>query len=86
MTQALAVRRADTPHESRECERKIHLARRVNATTYHQIQNLEVECEADRVVLTGRSRTYYMKQLATQAILTAAPEAKLHNEIVVVAG
>jgi hypothetical protein len=62
------------------------LLRQIDAKTYHQVQDLVVASEGDCVVVTGRSRTYYVKQLATQAVLSAAPDIKFANEIVVVAG
>jgi len=58
----------------------------VESKTYRQIQDLKIDCHGSSVKVTGRSRTYYLKQLATQAILTTAPAAKLENAIRVCAG
>ena len=83
---APAVRRAGAPRNHPEMDREDALILRIEAETYRQVQDLQIECDADHVVVTGRSRTYYTKQLATQAVLAVAPGAKLENEIVVVAG
>ena len=66
-------------------DREKALFRHINAETHRQVKDLEIECMADRVIVTGRSRSYYVKQMATQAVFAAAPGAKLDNEIVVVA-
>jgi len=62
------------------------LLRQIDAKTYRQVQDLVVASDGDCVVVTGRSRTYYVKQLATHAVLSAAPDDRIANEIVVVAG
>jgi hypothetical protein len=86
MPTAMATWSASAFPHHREMDREELLLRRVDANTYHQVQDLDVACEGDCVVVTGRSRTYYVKQLATQAVLTAAPDVRIANEIVVVAG
>jgi hypothetical protein len=62
------------------------LIRRVHLSTYRQVEDLEIDCEGPRVRISGRSRTYYIKQLVTQAILSSVPAAKLENEVLVHAG
>ena len=57
------------------------LIRFVHRQTQRQIRELAIHEREDRLVVTGRADTYYAKQLATQAILTAAPAAQLVNEI-----
>lgn len=59
------------------------LARAVDASTHRRIQDLDVISDGYRVIVTGRSRSYYVKQLATQAIVSALPHVELDNEIVV---
>ena len=49
-----------------------------------RIRDLHVACSEGRVILQGRSRTYYAKQLAQQAALDVTPGASLIvNSIVV---
>ncbi len=57
------------------------LVRRVEAQTARQVQDLQIHCEGSRVTVTGRSRTYYIKQLVTQAIMGCTPSMQLCNEI-----
>ena len=45
------------------------------------IRGLRVEVGDDRVILTGRTTTYYHKQLATHAALAALGELALSNRI-----
>ena len=85
MPSAPATRRAGARRNPSEMDREEALFRLIDAETHRQVKDLEIECKADRVIVTGRSRSYYVKQLATQAVFAAAPGAKLDNEIVVVA-
>ena len=62
------------------------LVRCVESKTSRAVRGLEIDCCEGRVRVTGRSRTYYVKQLVTQAILSTCPEADLENEIHVCAG
>jgi hypothetical protein len=49
-----------------------------------RIFDLHVACSDDRIVLRGRSRTYYAKQLAQEMALDlTGGTARLVNEIVV---
>jgi hypothetical protein len=57
------------------------LIRFVHRQTLQQIRDLAIHHREGRLVVTGRTDTYYTKQLATQAILTAAPAVRLVNEI-----
>jgi hypothetical protein len=59
------------------------LIRRVNLTTYRQVENLDIDCRGTRVRVSGQSQTYYVKQLVTQAILSSVPTAELENEVLV---
>jgi len=59
------------------------LLRRIDSHTARQVQDLRIDCDGSRVTVTGRSRTYYIKQLVTQAILNSMPAMKLANEIAV---
>lgn len=60
------------------------LWRCVQQGTSDRIHDLEVDCTGSHVVLMGRCRTWHIKQLATQAVLSAEPDVSLQNEIVVV--
>jgi hypothetical protein len=57
------------------------LIRFVHRQTLQQVRDLAIHQREGRLVVTGRSATYYAKQLVTQAILSAAPAAQLVNEI-----
>jgi len=52
--------------------------------TCGQVRELHVEANDDQVVLTGRSRTYHVKQLAQEAVLNEIGVwPRLVNEIMV---
>lgn len=55
----------------------------VNRETQQQVQDLSIRHRDGRLIVTGRSSTYYAKQLVTQAILVAVPAVRLVNEICV---
>jgi hypothetical protein len=59
------------------------LLRLVESRTQWQIHDLDVDCDGSRVVVTGRCRTWYLKQLVTHAIRSAEPELELWNQITV---
>jgi hypothetical protein len=54
-----------------------HLLRRMNS----RIRELAIVSEDDGLVLRGRVRTYYEKQLAQHAVMEATSEPILSNEI-----
>lgn len=55
--------------------------RYVRLRTGGTIRSLHVEVQDGEVILTGRTSTYYNKQLATHAALDAADDLSLTNEI-----
>lgn len=55
--------------------------RYVRLRTGGTIRGLIVEVHDGEVILTGRTSTYYNKQLATHAALDAASELSLTNDI-----
>ena len=59
------------------------LQRRVDSFSHWQIRNLNVACRGERIKITGTSSTYYSKQLATQAVLSAHPNIRIDNDILV---
>jgi osmotically-inducible protein OsmY len=58
-----------------------HVERVVRARTSGQIRGLRVECFGGEVILSGRTHTYYTKQLATHAAMDAIEDASLTNAI-----
>jgi hypothetical protein len=55
----------------------------VNRETQQQVQDLSIRHRDGGLIVTGLSRTYYVKQLVTQAILVSVPAVRLVNEICV---
>ena len=53
----------------------------IRSRTGGMIRGLKVEIFAGEVILTGRTATYYNKQLATHAVLDAAKGLNLTNDI-----
>jgi hypothetical protein len=49
-----------------------------------RVSNLRLAFKPDGLILHGRTRTYYAKQLAQQAVMKATPTPILANEIQVV--
>ena len=60
------------------------LTRRIDALTYRQIRDLNIVHDMDRVVLHGRTKSYYVKQLATHAVLDLMPGVAIENSICVI--
>lgn len=59
------------------------LEQQVRVRTGRRVQNLTIELNPDRVVLRGRSSSYYVKQLAQQGIREILPLVSLENAIIV---
>lgn len=60
------------------------LLRRIQRETAGRIQDLQVRFVSDGVVLSGRCRTYYTKQLAQHCVLRRLGEEHVYNQIEVV--
>jgi len=60
------------------------LVRAVIDRVHFRIHDLQIDVTNEGVVLHGRSETYYVKQLAQQAVLERGPFEQLENHIVVV--
>jgi len=58
-----------------------HLEHIVNARTNGMVRELRVDLYPGEVVLHGRARTYYTKQLATHAVFDAVKGRTLTNNI-----
>jgi len=66
--------------QRREHAASIHRA--IRASTGGLIRELNVESQSDRVVVTGKTSSYYHKQLVTRAVLNnIVSEDTLHNNI-----
>ena len=62
-----------------DCE----LTRRIDTLTFRQVRDLNIAQDADRVILRGRAQSYYVKQLATHAVLDLMPGVAVENSICV---
>jgi hypothetical protein len=70
-----------TSHFSVIQRQDAELTQRINAKTFHQIRNLKIVRDADRVIVVGRTLSYYVKQLATHAALELFPGEVIENAI-----
>ena len=59
------------------------LEQRVHTRTGRRIHNLAIELQPERVILRGRTATYYVKQLAQQGVQDVLPHVCLENAITV---
>ncbi|HUG89547.1 MAG TPA: BON domain-containing protein [Planctomycetaceae bacterium] len=57
------------------------IARAIRLRTSGQIRDLHVDVLDGEVVLSGRTSTYYTKQLATHAVLDLVDDLALSNDI-----
>ena len=55
----------------------------IESKTYRQVQDLRIDCSDKGITVKGHSRSFYIKQLVTQAIRSRVPSMPLWNEIVV---
>jgi hypothetical protein len=61
----------------------LELTHRIDAKTFRQVQDLHVVRNENRIVLRGHSQSYYVKQLATHAVLNLFPGVVIENAIAV---
>jgi hypothetical protein len=61
----------------------LELTHRIDAKTFRQVRDLHVVRNEDRIVLRGHSQSYYVKQLATHAVLNMFPGLVIENAIAV---
>jgi hypothetical protein len=61
----------------------ISVLTRIQARTHGQVRELRVELADEQVVLSGRARTYYAKQLAQHGAMDAIDGHTIVNRIVV---
>ena len=57
------------------------LTHRIDSRTFRQVRNLHVVEDSNRVILHGRSESYYVKQLATHAVFDLMPGMSVENRI-----
>lgn len=57
------------------------IERYVHSRTSGMIRDLRIEEDAGRIVISGRSSTYYVKQLATHGAQAAADGITLKNDV-----
>lgn len=58
--------------------------RNVARRTFAGVQSLKITTEPDRVTLHGICESYYIKQLAQQAVLDLISEEEIVNDIAVI--
>ncbi len=75
-----AIGHSELSARAGDCE----LTRRIDTLTFRQVRDLNIAQDADRVVLHGRAKSYYVKQLATHAVLDLMPGIAIENSICVV--
>jgi hypothetical protein len=71
----------DTASGRQACGSLVELVRFVNHQTQQQVEDLSIHSREGGLVVTGRSPSYYVKQLVTQSIRRLVPSARLLNEI-----
>jgi hypothetical protein len=62
-------------------ELPVHPAEALTASTLHQLRKLVVTATDDEVVITGRVPTYYLKQLAQEAVRPTLRDRRLLNHV-----
>ena len=60
------------------------IRRSVARKTFSSVQSLKVSTEHDRVTLNGLCESYYIKQLAQQAVLDMTSDEEIVNNIDVI--
>lgn len=71
--------RLESPTLPTECCEE--LERHILDRTGRRVHELSVEVRGERVVLHGRTSSYYIKQLAQHCVWDVLPEARLDNGI-----
>ena len=56
----------------------------VATNTYSGVQSLKVDLKSNRITITGFCESYYIKQLAQQAIMDMVIDMEIVNNIVVI--
>ena len=71
------------PQEITTLPRSEELEQVVHSSTHRRVRELAVICRGQTVIVRGRTASFYVKQLVTQAVRRAAPDVELDNEITV---
>jgi hypothetical protein len=73
----------DSPVAPKNVDRNadVELTHQINAKTYRQVANLNVVRHEERIIVRGQSQSYYVKQLATHAVLDLFPNMNIENAI-----
>jgi hypothetical protein len=61
-----------------------HVEVLIHTRTFGRVRDLRVERDANGLILRGQTTSYYVKQLAQQAVLEAGELSLLANEIQVI--
>lgn len=64
-------------------ELQADLENRIQARTGGRIRNFQVDLYPERIVLRGKTSTFYVKQLAQHGVREVFPEVSLENAIMV---
>lgn len=83
INEATAIVSQRLPNLDANEDQLAELERKIASRTAGRIRDLRVEAVDDLVILSGRTNTYYVKQLASQIALDDAP-FELQNAIEVV--
>jgi hypothetical protein len=81
MTRSMFLGEEIEPNVTPMLDPDTELTRRIDTLTFKQVGSLQVECTGSRVTLRGWCKTYYTKQLATQAVLDLLPGSSVTNSI-----
>jgi len=70
--------------DSHPCEYVSSMMKIVSINTYNGIHSLKVDLDPNRIMLTGYCESYYIKQLAQQAVMDMVIDMEIVNDIVVI--
>lgn len=76
----IARAQSEFPAKMADCE----LTRRIDTLTFRQVRDLNIAQNTAGITLHGRAKSYYVKQLATHAVLDLMPGIMVENSICVV--
>ncbi|MBI1345702.1 hypothetical protein GC163_05375 [bacterium] len=74
---------ATAPTSIRESDPAEEVRQLVEMRTGGRIQELQVAVEGQRLIISGRTGTYYSKQLATHAALDVTQQLVIQNDVIV---
>jgi hypothetical protein len=80
------VKRVKVMVISNPSQLKHELENRVQVRTGRRVRDLAVEVGSGRIILKGRTSTYYVKQLAQHGVRDLLPHVPVENTIAVVDG